>query len=81
MVGILTQEQRISDPWSGILGPIGLVASYLDEFRGLLAMLDTAEIARLVQTLLKGYRHKTRIFVPGNVEDFNALVCSPHPPA
>jgi D-sedoheptulose 7-phosphate isomerase len=45
---------------------MGSVVNYLDEFRSLLALLDSTEITRIVEMLAVAYRLRARVFVLGN---------------
>jgi D-sedoheptulose 7-phosphate isomerase len=65
---IIAIEQALEDARLDTDGAIaiGSVINYLDEFRELLAKLDTEEITRIVQTLVEAYRLGTRVFVLGN---------------
>jgi D-sedoheptulose 7-phosphate isomerase len=60
---MITDGQPIADAWPEAHGS---VIDYLDEFRGLLGLLDTHEITRIVQVLVKAYRAGANVFVLGN---------------
>ncbi len=48
------------------LDTVGSVINYLDEFRDVLAALDSEEIARIVEVLIRAYCQRARVFVLGN---------------